>query len=71
MHCHFFVPLPDVTARRNAIANALELVKVTKGKVGAYRYLSTPAFVLALSGSIFDTECHCLQSGGKGIHELH
>ena len=32
-HDHFFVPLPDVTARRNTIANALELVKVTKGKV--------------------------------------
>lgn len=67
MHCHLLVPLPDVTARRNTIANALELVKVTKGKVGAYGYLSTPGFVLALSGSIFDTEYHCLQSGGKGM----
>lgn len=32
--------MPDVTARRNTIANALELVKVTKGKVGAYLSMS-------------------------------
>ncbi len=36
IHYHFFLAPPDVTARRNTIANALELVKVTKGKVGAY-----------------------------------
>ena len=36
IHSHFFLAPPDVTARRNTIANALELVKVTKGKVGAY-----------------------------------
>ena len=35
--CHAYVLsmyTPDVTARRNTIANALELVKITKGKVG-------------------------------------
>ena len=51
MHNLFFVPLPDVTARRNTIANALELVKVTKGKVGVHlNTLSLSCFFyLALS----------------------
>jgi hypothetical protein len=69
VHYHFFLAPPDVTARRNTIANALELVKVTKGKVGAYIYLRIycDAIMLILFVSVLDTEYHCLQSSGKGM----
>ena len=67
------VTSPDVTARRNTIANALELVKVTKGKVGAYIYSTHSSVfvpVLACSSLTYNythAEYHCLQWGGKGM----
>ena len=53
----------DVTARRNTIANALELVKVTKGKVNTDELV----FNMPLNCLSPLSECHSFQSGRKGI----